>query len=223
MRKLSSKTGQSGFTLVELLVVMIIMGILSLSLANFIATWLQASNLAQNRSTLLYTAENALDTMTQDIQLSGDADLNNRYPDPYAPGGLYGWTSGPQVLVLAKVAVDKYNNVIYSDSAKYISLKDNEIYFLSGSTLYRRTLSSGNASDVAVTTCPAADATPSCPPDTVIANNVSNLNFSYYDANENIVAPDDARSIQAAITVFQKSGVKTITASYTTRMVFRNE
>ncbi|HET8991750.1 MAG TPA: type II secretion system protein [Candidatus Saccharimonadales bacterium] len=223
MKQRYSRSNQSGFTLIELLIVMIIMGILSLSLANFIVTWLQASSLAQNRSTLLYTAENALDIMTQDIELSGYADLNNQYPDPYAPGGQYGWTSGPQVLVLAKVAVDKYNNVIYSDSAKYITLKDNEIYFLSGTTMYRRTLSSGNSSDVAVTTCPAADATPSCPADKVIATNVSSLNFSYYDANENIVAPDDARSIQASITVYQKSGVKTITASYATRMVFRNE
>jgi prepilin-type N-terminal cleavage/methylation domain-containing protein len=217
------KHSEGGFTLVELLVVMIIMGILSLTLANFITDWLQASSLAQTRANLLTTTETSLDTVTNDIRLSGNADQNNRWPDPYAPGGQFGWQSNSQTLVLAKVATDSSNNIIYSDPAKYISQKDNEAYYLSGSVLYRRTLTSDSSNDAAVTTCPPANATSSCPADTTVATGVSSLSFSYYDASEQIVSPTNARSVQVAITLSKTLNGKTISASYTTRMVFRNE
>ena len=139
---------EGGFTLVELLVVMIIVGILSLTLANFITTWLQASSLSQARTSLLTNAETALDAVTNDVKLSGSVDQNNRWPDANGPGGSqFGWTSGSQVLVLAKAATDSGNNIIFSDPAKYISQKDNEIYYLSGTTLYRRTLASTSSND----------------------------------------------------------------------------
>jgi len=221
---MKAQKSQSGFTLIELLVVMIIMGVLSLSLANFITNWLQASTLAQDRASLLTNAETALDTVTNDIKLSGDADENNRWADANGPdGNQFGWTSGSQVLVLAKAAVDGSNNIIFSDPAKYISQKDNEIYYLSGATLYRRTLASNSSNDAAVTTCPPADATQSCPADETVATGVTSLAFTYYDADENTVSPSDARSVQVAITLSKTEDNKTISASYTTRMVFRNE
>lgn len=222
MRKLSSD--QSGFTLVELTLVMIITAILSLTMANFIETWLQQSSLAQSRANLLVTAENALDNITNDIKLSGSVDLNNRWADANGPGGnQFGWTSGSQTLVLAKAAVDSSNNIIFSDPAKYISQKDNDIYYLTGSTLYRRTLASTSSGDAAVTTCPPAAATSSCPADTTIATGVSNLTFNYYDQNGNSVTPANARSVEADITISSIQGGQKVSASYSARMVFRNE
>lgn len=215
---------QAGFTLAELLVVMIVMGILSLTLANFITTWLQQSSLSQARTDLLTNAETALDTVTNDIKLSGNADQNNRWPDPNGPGGnQFGWTSGSQVLVLAKAAVDSSNNIIFSDPEEYISQKDNEIYYLSGTTLYRRTLASDSSNDAAITTCPPASATSSCPADETIATGVSSLTFTYYDADENVVSPSNARSVQISIVLSSERGGQKVSASYTARMVFRNE
>lgn len=215
---------QQGFTLIELLAVMIVMSILSLMLANFIITWLDAANIAQDRADLLANTENALDTVTNDIRLSGSADQNNRWTDANGPSGnQFGWASGAQVLVLAKAAVDSSNNIIFSDPAKYISQKDNEIYYLSGTTLYRRTLASDSANDAATTTCPPSSATASCPADKIVATGVSSLTFTYYDASENIVSPADARSVQVAITLTKLQNGTTISASYTARMVFRNK
>lgn len=217
--------GNDGFTLVELLVTLIIISILSLTLANFIASWLQASSLAQARANLLDNAETALDTINTDIRLSADADQNNRWPDanaPNAPADDLSWASGSQTLVLAKAATDSTGTVIFSDPAKYITEKDNEIYYLDGSTLYRRTLASDNAADSAITTCPPSAASPSCPADKTIATGVSNFSIAYYDANENVVVPSNARSIQLAITLTEKQGGQTVDASYATRMVFRN-
>ena len=218
------RQSQSGFTLVELTVVMIVVGILALTMANFIETWLQQESLSQSRTTLLSDAENALDMISTDIKLSGVADDNNRWADTYGPSGnQFGWASGTQVLVLAKAAVDSSNNIIFSDPSKYITQKDNEVYFLSGTTLYRRTLKSSSSNDAAVTTCPAADASSTCPADEVVATGVSSLAFTYYDADEDVVTPSSARSIQLAITLSALQGGQKVTASYSTRMVFRNE
>jgi prepilin-type N-terminal cleavage/methylation domain-containing protein len=223
MRKINQRNREQGFTLVELLIVMILISILSLAIANFIADWLQASSRTQVRASLLLDDENAMDTITNDIRLSGNVDTNNRWADTYGPGGQFGWQSGTQVLVLAKIATDKNNNVIFSDTTNYITLKDNEIYYLSGKTLYRRTLDSNNLSDAAVTTCPPAEASRTCPADTTIATGVSSLAFAYYDANNNIVTPSNARSVQVSITTSQLLDSQTFSESYTTRMVFRNE
>lgn len=224
MARRSLSLGTAGFTLVELLVTMIVMSILSLSLAAFIVTWLQASSLAQTRSNLLTNAEGALDTISNDIRLSGSVDQSNRWPDGNGPGGQqFGWASSSSILVLAKAATDSQNNNLFSDAAKYITQKDNEVYYLSGSTLYRRTLASTDADDAAVTTCPAANATASCPADRKVATGVSNFSVAYYDADENVVTPANARSVQLSITMTTVQNGKTLNASYSTRMVFRNE
>ncbi|HEV2403373.1 MAG TPA: type II secretion system protein [Candidatus Saccharimonadales bacterium] len=223
MRRLFFRNTNGGFTFPEMLVTMLVMGILSLSLANFIVSWLQASTLAQDRANLLNTAEMSMDTLATDVQLSGSADDNNIWPDPNGPGGSYGWQSNGQTLVLAKAAVDGNNNIIFSDPAKYISQKDNEIYYLSGTTLYRRTIVSNSPNDAAVTTCPPAQATSSCPADSPVATGVTSWSVTYYDVNGQIVAPSSARSVQASITLSTKLDAKTISAQYSTRMVFRNE
>lgn len=219
-----SKLGQAGFTLPELIVTMTLMTILSLLLANFVITWLAASTLAQARTELLTNAENALDTITEDIRLSGSADQKNRWPDSNGPSGnQFGWQSNSSTLVLAKAAVDSSNTIIFSDAAKYITQKDNEIYYVSGGTLYRRTLASSDVNDAATTTCPPAAATSSCPADKTVATNVKSFAVTYYDADLAVVSPDNARAVQLSITMSKKVNGKAVSASYNTRMVFRNE
>jgi len=219
-------SNSAGFTLVELLITMVLMAILSLTLPNFIANWLQASNIEQNRANLLTNAETALDTISNDIRLSGAADLNNRWSDSHAPNSPadnYSWKSDGDTLILARAASDSSQNILFSDPAKYISQKDNVIYYLTGTTLYRRVLKSDDVNDAAITTCPPASVTATCPADRVVATGVSAFSVGYYDADENTVAPTDARSVQLSITMQTKVGGKTISASYATRMVFRNE
>ncbi len=216
------KRNNRGFTLIELLVVMIVMSILSLSLSAFITNWLVAAGQANADSGLMTDAETALDQATTDIALSGGVDQTNRWPDPNGPGGQYGWQSGSQTLILAHIATNSSGNAIYIDSSDYITLKDDYIYYLSGTTLYRRILASGIDGDTAVTTCPPSLATSTCPADMVVATGVTSWNVSYYDANNTIVAPSSARSVQLSITLSTTYDGHTVNATYTTRMVFRN-
>ncbi len=214
---------EAGFTLIELLVTMLVMAIMFVAMANFITDWMQTSGIAQAKATLISDAEYALDEANNDILLSGSVDSPNRWPDPNGPGGnQYGWISNSTTLVLARVAVDSSGNAIYTDSNDYITQKDDVIYYLSGTTLYRRILASDSTNDIAVTTCPPSLATSTCPADNVVATNVTAWSITYYDANNQVVSPTNARSIQLSITISTTYNGQPISASYTTRMVFRN-
>lgn len=142
MSKWQSKTsGQAGFTLVELIITITLVSVLSLALADFVAGWLQTSDLAQARANLLTNAQSALDNVTDDIRLSGSADENNRWPDPNAPGGSdFGWQSNASTLVLARIATTDQREVIFSDPAQYITEKDNVVYYVVDKALYRHIL-----------------------------------------------------------------------------------
>lgn len=189
----------------------------------FLTDWVQNYETTSARTGLLDDAEQALDTVTSDIRLSGAADDNNRWPDPNGPSGnQYGWASGANQLVLAKIATDSSGNVIFSDPNNYITLKDNEVYYLNGGNLYRRTIASGESNDSSVTTCPPPGSS-GCPADTLVASGVTSFNVTYYDASENQVDPASARSVGLAITLVKSVDGKSLTANYSTRMVFRND
>jgi prepilin-type N-terminal cleavage/methylation domain-containing protein len=214
---------QRGFTLVELLITISLVGIISLVMADFVAGWLQTSSLAQSRTLLLSNAQDALDNISNDIRLSGSADLNNRWPDANAPGNQFGWQSNGSTLVLARIATTAQKDAIFSDPAQYITEKDNVVYYVSNKKLYRRIIAADDPNTAAVTTCPPASPTPSCPADSKIAEDVTAFSVSYYDADDQIVTPDSAQAIQLAITLSAVKGGEETTATYTTRMVFRNE
>lgn len=214
-----------GFTLVELIITMALISVLSLTVANFISDWLNTSSLAKERTELLANAEQALDTINTDVRLSGSADENNRWQDanaPEAPSNELSWQSGSNILVLAKASIDKSNTIIFSDPAQYITMKDNEVYFVNDGVLYRRTLAASTDDNAAVTTCPAAEATELCPADKVVATNVTSFSITYFDANNQEVAPMNARSVQLNITLQKMHNGQPIEATYNTRMVFRN-
>lgn len=214
---------QRGFTLVEMLITITLVSALALVVANFIADWLQTSDSSQARTNLLSNAQSALDNITDDIRLSGTADQNNRWADTYAPGNQFGWQSDGDTLVLARIATTAQNEVIFSDPAQYITEKDNVVYFVADKLLYRRVISADDPTSAAVTTCPAANATAACPADRMIARDVTALSITYYDADDQVVSPNEARAIQLSITLSYDKGGETVTANYATRMVFRNE
>jgi prepilin-type N-terminal cleavage/methylation domain-containing protein len=225
MSKTRSKAdGRGGFTLVELVLTITLVSILSLVLADFVAGWLQTSDLAQARANLLTNAQSALDNVTDDIRLSGSADENNRWPDPNAPGANdFSWQSNASTLVLARIATTAQREVIFSDPAQYITEKDNVVYYVSNKALYRRIIAADDPNTSAISTCPPASATASCPADSLVARDVTAFSISYYDADDQVVIADEAQAVQLAITLSYANGGRTVTADYNTRMVFRNE
>lgn len=219
------KIHRSGYTLVELMVVITVSAILGAVVLGFMADQIKSSVVATVKAGLLNEAQQGLDSMNKDIQLSADADANNRWQDDNAPvsGDGFSWQSNSTTLVLAKAAQDPSGNILFDDPARYITAKNNYIYFLSNGVLYRRVLASPIASNAAVTTCPAALASDTCPADKVVLTGVDSFSLQYRDGDDASVDPVDARSVIVNVKLKATKYNQDITATYSTRTVFRND
>jgi type II secretory pathway pseudopilin PulG len=220
------RLNNEGFTLVEALVVLVVMTAMVLVITNFMLGNTEQSVLASNRDTILKETEQSLDLAANDIRLSANADLNNRWPDPNSPSGTaneFSWQSNGTTLVLATAAQDKSGNILFSDSKNYITQKNNLVYFVQNGTLYKRTIAAAVSGNSAVTSCPAASASQSCPADKELLHNITSFSVQYLNSQNQTVAPTSARSIELSVTVSKSVFGQPQTASYTTRMVFRND
>lgn len=216
---------QKGFTLVETIIALVVTSMLVGIIISFMTNSIVQYAVSNARSDLLNDAQNALDVISRDVRLSGNADQNNRWPDDNAPGAPndFSWSSDQDTLVLGKATEDTGNNIVFADPALYITEKDNVILFIENGSLYKRTLAAPVANNSATTTCPANLASASCPADRLMLENVSGFAVSYLDEQNQEVTPTDARSIEITVNLQKNQYKQPVTASYTTRMVFRND
>ncbi|HWB39464.1 MAG TPA: type II secretion system protein [Candidatus Saccharimonadales bacterium] len=219
---------QTGFTLVELLVATAVGGLIIVLVMNFTADYIKNMAIQEARDSLLSDAQIGLDSINQVIRLSANATDINLWPDlngPGAPLNLYGWSSSSSKLVLATAALDHNSNIIFSDPLDYTSAKNNDIYFVSNHTLYRRILADPVAiGNTATTSCPSSKSNSLCPPDSVLMNNVSSFTVSYYDDSGIVTSdPTEARAVQVNVTLSETKYDVPISVSYSARTVFRND
>lgn len=214
----------AGYTLIELVIALSVISILSLVVLNFFGNGLVQNAIITARANLLGEAHIALDKINNDIRLSASTDESNRWEDNNAPGGdIFGWASSDDTVVLATAAEDQNENIIFEDASQYISWKNNNIYFVSNGTLYKRVLAAPVAGNKAVTTCPAAAATASCPKDRELLHDIESLTIRYLDGDNVEVTPVNARSVEISVALKAKALGRDVTAEYTTRTVFRND
>lgn len=216
---------ESGMTIVELTVAMVISGLVVAAVLGFMTSNISTSAVETARADLLSEAHIGLDRTANDIRLSTSADDNNRWQDNHAPGApsdTFSWQSDSDTLILATSAEDTSGNILFEDALDYITVKNNIIYFVDDGVLYKRVLAASVTGNKAKTTCPAAAASTSCPADTVVLQNVTSFSVKYFNGQNQEVAPTDARSIELNVKLSKTRFGRPITADYTTRMVFRN-
>lgn len=222
MKKLSI----SGVTLVELLITISLISILSLVLMNFMVEWVKQYAITQTRANLLTTAQDSLDIVTDSIRLSAAADQNNRWQDPHAPSApsnQLSWQSNSTTLVLASAVEDTNGTILFSDPLNYTSHKNNQIFFVNNGVLYRRILAAPVTGNSQKSTCPSASTTSECPADRKLAENVSAFSVNYLNAENQVVSPPNARSIELTLTLRKRQFNQDIESVDKTRMVFRND
>lgn len=220
MKRLST----DGFTLVDAMLSVIVSTLVIIVITTYVLNNIQQSAEASTRDTLIKETETSLDLMANDVRLSANADQNNRWPDANAPGGnQFGWQSNGSTLILATAAQDSANDIIFSDPNNYITEKNNIVYFVKDSTLYKRVIADPVSGNKAVTTCPSGSASASCPADKELLHDVTLFDVTYLDGQNQEVTPTDARSIEVHVKVEKSSFKKPVDADYTTRMVFRND
>lgn len=214
---------QSGFTIMELMIasaVGIIISTLMMGVSLF-----YFGNVMQSQ----VTAKMALDSqlvltqLVEDIRLSDGISATNQLADANAPPG--GWvTNDPSnIIIINTPAIDSSRDIIYNSSTGY-PYRNEQVYFTTGSTLYRRTLkNTAAAGNTAITTCPPASATSTCPADKQFTDYMNNLTFTFYDIN-NVPTPDPtlARSVNLTVNMSRRVYGKTVTLSNSTRTTLRN-
>lgn len=220
------KLNKQGMTLIELLVTAVIVSIVSVILVAFLGDWVEQHAVSDTRTQLLTEAQNSLDIITDAVRLSAAADQLNRWEDPNSPGApddVYSWSSDSDTLVLASAVEDTNGDIVFSDTLSYTSQKNNQIFFVSDSKLYRRLLAAPEENNTMVTSCPESISSDVCPKDRLLADNVTSFVIKYYNADNQEVSPVGARSIQVSLTLAKTTYKQPIEESYSTRMVFRND
>jgi len=199
---------QSGFTIAELLVVIILTSILTLIVMLFTFDLWRTSAIQEADNDTLVTRFNASDTLREFIGTSSGliiqnsiSDSNAMTPDPNTPGGHF-WlpihaipstvsvgssgTSTPLVY-FRRFSLDSSNNYIMNGTSPY---EDEFILYMDGTNknLMMRTLVNPSAaSDKLKTSCPPAAATTACPADRVIAGNVGSVSTRYFSRTGNLI------------------------------------
>lgn len=207
----------------ELLISISIASILSLILITVMVDYYGEILRSQATAELAIESQTVLRKMVEDTRLADSIHATNLITDPNAPSG--GWvTSDPSnVLIVANPAIDISRNIIY-DPADNFPYEDEVVYFNTGTNLYRRILKNTNAAgNTAVTTCPPAVASSTCPEDTVLSKYLTGLTFTFYDINNLTTSNASlARSVSVSISLQRKAYGRSIDFTNTVRTTLRN-
>jgi len=214
----------SGFTVVELTISLTIASILAVVLFTATFYYYVTTAQAETSTNLALESQSVLSQLTDDIRLADSIASTNSISDPNGPGG--GWTTSDpsNIIIIESPAVDSSRNLIYDPTTGF-PYKNEYIYFMNGTNMYKRVLANTAATgNTAKTTCPAASATSTCPPDRVFSTNLSNLTFTFYDANDATTSDaTKARSVLFRVDLAKKMFGKNITLSNSTRVTLRNQ
>ena len=210
-----------GFTILELLISITIASILTILMISITIYYYADILKTQATAELALESQAVLRKMIEETRFADAVRASNTITDANSPPG--GWTTNDpsDILIIASPAYDSSRNIIYNNSDSF-PYENESIYFKSGNTFYKRvlknTLATGN---VAVTTCPTA--TPSCPKDTAITTNLTNLSFTFYDVNNATTADaTQARSIAITVNLQKKVYGSLIQFNNTIRTTLRN-
>lgn len=188
---------QKGFTVVELVVGVSIGTILFL--AFMVAMTNQFVLITKNNAAgdMATTSQNLLRATVDTLRVGDGVRQTNTITDPNAPPGGWNTSNSIFVIVIATPALDSSRNYIIDPNTGSPYMNE-LVYYKSGNTLMERRLANPNATgNTLVTTCPASQASPSCPPDKLLGDYMQSMSFTLYDQDNNLTSdPTLARLIK---------------------------
>lgn len=212
---------QIGFTIIELLISISMASVLIMVMMTITVYYYGDILKTQASAELALESQAVLRKIVEEARFADAIRSTNTIADANAPVG--GWTTNDpsDILIIASPAVNAARDIIYNSSDSF-PYENESVYYRSGSSFYKRvlqnTLATGN---IAKTTCPTA--TPTCPKDTEITSNLTNLSFVFYDINNNTTSDAGAaRSISVTVNLQKKAYGSLIQFNNTIRTTLRN-
>ncbi len=195
------KNSEAGFTIPELITVMVVSTLFAGLIMFFGFDYWQTAEIQQSDQDTLISRLNAGDFIRENIGESSGliiqnslADSHTLVPDPAINSGLY-WiplhaipshltigSSGSitPLIYYKKMSINTSKAVIMNGTVPY---DDEFVLYLNGSNkqLLDRSIANPNAPNNRLkTSCPPANASPSCPADKVIATDVASVDTRYF-------------------------------------------
>lgn len=219
-----SDNKQSGFTIPELMVYITVGTVLMLAFFSALTNYFILT--ARNNASIEMTSnsQSLLRSTVDALRLGDGVRPSNLISDPNAPVG--GWNTGNTdfVIVIETPAFDSNRDFI-TDPNTGDPYMNEMVYYKSGKSLLRRNLANTSATgNTFRTSCPAALATPSCPADAVLADDVESITFTLYDQNNGLITdPLSARSILISLSLQKNEFGDLISFDNSIRVTLRNK
>ncbi len=168
-------------------------------------------------------SQNLLRVTVEALRYGAGVRQNNTIADINAPTG--GWSTGNAnfVIIIAVPAFDSSRDYII-DSATGGPYLNELVYYKNGSTLMQRALAHPDASgNTLQTSCPENLASPSCPADKKLTDNLKSMTFTLYDQdNASTNDPLQARSIKIDLVMERDTFGAPLTLDNSIRITLRN-
>ncbi|MDB5168929.1 MAG: hypothetical protein JWO41_285 [Candidatus Saccharibacteria bacterium] len=226
-----------GFTIVELMVICpILMAVIAFMMSYLFR---QFGELTKNSTqvNLQVTAQAAIFNLQDDVFFANAfvSDLNTGLTDSYAPSGGWVASSNPLKFIISTPA-ETGSHRSASRSAVYINtlgcspqstkelndpLYENIIIFTSGTNLYKRIVTAPSTMATCGTsfrkqTCPAANASPSCPADILLTDRLSSMTVTYKNSSGTVVTtPEQASLVAINLTLTDTAFAEPVSATST--------
>lgn len=212
-----------GFTITEMLMVLAVASGMIAVLFTVTFDYYVASVKAEVTTQMSLESQALLNQLTEDIRLADAVVGNNTIADSSNPGG---WTTNDpsNIIIVQSPATETDKDIIY-DTTTGFPYSNEFVYFLDGNSMYKRVLANTAATgNSAVTTCPEASASPSCPKDKLFTNKATNLTFTFYDINDvQTATAADARSVLFVVNMEKVVYGETLVLNNSTRVTMRNQ
>lgn len=213
----------AGFTLVELVISTTVLGVMLITLfgvSTYYFTQITRNTMMVN---MTVDSQNLLRNTVEDIRYGAGVRQSNTISDPNAPSGGWNTSNTNFIIVIAVPAVDASHNYII-DSSTGNPYNNELVYFKSGNALMERTLANPSATgNTLLTSCPSASASPTCPADKFLTDNVSSMVFTLYDQDDAVTTdPLQARSVKIDLSMAKHTFGGTVSLANSIRVTLRN-